>query len=93
MKKPNKLNELYSSLETISIDYGIMERSSNGLMVPANFLWSDLGSWTALDEMIKKDDAGNICEGKYDRYWKRKLDHICWGKTYCHDRSERHGGG
>ena len=61
--KPNKLNELYSSLENISIDYGIMERSSNGLMVPANFLWSDLGSWTALDEMIKKDDAGNIVKG------------------------------
>jgi mannose-1-phosphate guanylyltransferase/mannose-6-phosphate isomerase len=61
--KPNKLNEHYSSLENISIDYGIMERSSNGLMVPANFLWSDLGSWTALDEMIKKDDAGNIVKG------------------------------
>jgi mannose-1-phosphate guanylyltransferase/mannose-6-phosphate isomerase len=61
--KPNKLNELYSSLENISIDHGIMERSSNGLMVPANFLWSDLGSWTALDEMIKKDDAGNIVKG------------------------------
>jgi mannose-1-phosphate guanylyltransferase/mannose-6-phosphate isomerase len=61
--EPNKLNELYSSLENISIDYGIMERSSNGLMVPANFLWSDLGSWTALDEMIKKDDAGNIVKG------------------------------
>jgi len=61
--KPNKLNELYSSLENFSIDYGIMERSSNGLMVPANFLWSDLGSWTALDEMIKKDDAGNIVKG------------------------------
>jgi mannose-1-phosphate guanylyltransferase/mannose-6-phosphate isomerase len=61
--KPNKLNELYSSLENISIDYGIMERSSNGLMVPANFLWSDLGSWTALDEVIEKDDSGNILKG------------------------------
>ena len=58
-----QLSMLYASLESISIDYGIMERSSNGLMVPANFLWSDLGSWTALDEMIKKDDAGNIVKG------------------------------
>jgi mannose-1-phosphate guanylyltransferase/mannose-6-phosphate isomerase len=32
-------------------------------MVPATFQWSDLGSWTALDEMIKKDDAGNIVKG------------------------------
>jgi mannose-1-phosphate guanylyltransferase/mannose-6-phosphate isomerase len=61
--KPNKLYELYSSLESISIDYGIMERSPNVLVVPATFEWSDLGSWIALDEMIKKDDAGNIIKG------------------------------
>jgi mannose-1-phosphate guanylyltransferase/mannose-6-phosphate isomerase len=67
-EKPNKpitqlLNDLYSRLEPISIDYGIMERSPNVLVVPATFEWSDLGSWTALDEMIKKDDAGNIVKG------------------------------
>jgi mannose-1-phosphate guanylyltransferase/mannose-6-phosphate isomerase-like protein (cupin superfamily) len=61
--EPNKLNKLYSSLEPISIDYGIMERSSNILMVPATFRWSDLGSWAALDEIIEKDDAGNIHQG------------------------------
>ena len=53
----------YASLESISIDYGIMERSPNVLVVPATFEWSDLGSWTALDEMMKKDDAGNIVKG------------------------------
>jgi mannose-1-phosphate guanylyltransferase/mannose-6-phosphate isomerase-like protein (cupin superfamily) len=53
----------YSSLESISIDYGIMERSSDVLMVPATFQWSDLGSWTALDEVIEKDDSGNIIKG------------------------------
>ena len=57
------LNDLYSNLDPISIDYGIMERSPNVLVVPATFEWSDLGSWTALDEMIKKDEAGNIIKG------------------------------
>ncbi len=61
--KLKKLNELYFHLEPISIDYGIMERSPDVLMVPATFRWSDLGSWTALDEIIKKDDAGNILKG------------------------------
>ena len=61
--KPNKLFELYSHLDPVSIDYGIMERSPNVLVVPATFEWSDLGSWTALDEMIKKDEAGNIIKG------------------------------
>jgi mannose-1-phosphate guanylyltransferase/mannose-6-phosphate isomerase len=61
--KPNELNKLYSSLNSISIDYGVMERSSDVLMVPSTFRWSDLGSWTALDEMIVKDDSGNIVKG------------------------------
>ena len=32
-------------------------------MVPATFRWSDLGSWTALDDMIVQDDSGNIVRG------------------------------
>jgi len=60
---PNRLKALYSSLDSTSIDYGIMERSRNTLMVPATFQWSDLGSWAALDEVIEKDDAGNILRG------------------------------
>jgi mannose-1-phosphate guanylyltransferase/mannose-6-phosphate isomerase len=32
-------------------------------MVPATFRWSDLGSWTALDEIIEKDQDGNILKG------------------------------
>ena len=68
--KPNKSDKRsalcalrYASLESISIDYGIMERSLDVLMVPATFRWSDLGSWTALDEVIEKDDSGNILKG------------------------------
>jgi mannose-1-phosphate guanylyltransferase/mannose-6-phosphate isomerase len=61
--EPNKLNKPYSGLGPISIDYGIMERSSDVLMVPASFRWSDLGSWTALDEILEKDRDGNILKG------------------------------
>ena len=57
------LNDLYSRLEPVSIDYGIMEKSTNVLMVPATFQWSDLGSWTALDEVVDKDKEGNILKG------------------------------
>ena len=53
----------YAALDPISIDYGIMERSNNTLMVPARFQWSDLGSLTALEELIEKDEAGNILRG------------------------------
>lgn len=58
-----KLAALYAQLEPISIDYGIMERSEAILMVPAGFRWSDLGSWAALDEIIEKNEDGNILKG------------------------------
>lgn len=58
-----KLTTLYANLEPISIDYGIMERSSSVLMVPSTFQWSDMGSWTALDEILQKNDDGNILRG------------------------------
>jgi len=58
-----QLSTLYANLKPVSIDYGIMERSQDVLMVPAIFEWSDLGSWTALDEVIEKDSAGNIRRG------------------------------
>jgi mannose-1-phosphate guanylyltransferase/mannose-6-phosphate isomerase len=66
--KPDKpsvpqLTTLYSRLKPVSIDYGVMERSSHILMVPAKFRWSDLGSWAALDEVIEKDKTGNILKG------------------------------
>ncbi len=57
------LNKIYPPLESISIDYGVMERSDKVLMVPAGFQWSDLGSWNALDEVLEKDSAGNIFKG------------------------------
>jgi mannose-1-phosphate guanylyltransferase/mannose-6-phosphate isomerase len=61
--KREKLKRLYSRTESVSIDYGIMERSRDTLMVPATFRWSDLGSWTALDEIVAKNSDGNILRG------------------------------
>ena len=58
-----RLNDLYSTLDSVSIDHGVMERSSNVRMVPASFQWSDLGSWAALDEVVERDGAGNILRG------------------------------
>jgi len=60
---PPPWSTLYASLESVSIDYGVMERSQNTLMVPATFQWSDLGSWNALDDIVERDDRGNILKG------------------------------
>ncbi|MFB0507736.1 MAG: mannose-1-phosphate guanylyltransferase [Thermodesulfobacteriota bacterium] len=60
------LERVYSKLESISIDYGIMERTREPVYtVPGNFGWSDVGSWQALFDLkdSQKDANGNMVEG------------------------------
>ena len=45
------LEHLYQEVEAISIDIAIMEKSQRVAVVPADFSWSDLGSWDSLDEL------------------------------------------
>ena len=53
----------YEHVDEESIDYGIMERSDKVSMVIAEFPWSDIGSWNALDEVMDRDPDGNVIEG------------------------------
>ncbi len=53
-------DNLYKQFEPISIDYGIMEKASALThMVPAEFEWSDIGSWSALEAFLNKDSQNN----------------------------------
>jgi mannose-1-phosphate guanylyltransferase/mannose-6-phosphate isomerase len=48
---------------SISVDYAVMEKTDKAVVVPTNFDWSDVGSWSALWTMGEKDDAGNVVIG------------------------------
>jgi mannose-1-phosphate guanylyltransferase len=48
---------------SISIDYGVMEKASDLAVVPAEFGWSDLGSFASLPEVRPADDRGNVAVG------------------------------
>ena len=48
----------------ISIDYGVMEKSPDTFTIPADFGWSDIGTWGSLFTHAKKDEAGNALRGK-----------------------------
>lgn len=48
----------------ISIDYGVMEKSPNTYTIPADFGWSDIGTWGSLFTHAKRDDHGNALRGK-----------------------------
>jgi len=47
-----------------SIDYAVMEKSSNVAVVPCSIGWSDIGSWSALGDLTAADDSGNRIEGE-----------------------------
>jgi mannose-1-phosphate guanylyltransferase/mannose-6-phosphate isomerase len=46
-----------------SIDYILMEKSENLVVVPLNAMWSDIGNWSALYEISKKDSNNNVIQG------------------------------
>ena len=54
------LEALYAAVKGESIDVGVMEKSDRVTMIPASFGWSDVGSWSALPEVVEGDDNGNV---------------------------------
>ncbi|OGL39797.1 MAG: hypothetical protein A3C43_01635 [Candidatus Schekmanbacteria bacterium RIFCSPHIGHO2_02_FULL_38_11] len=58
------IKKIYNSLGNISIDYGIMEKSSNIAVIPSQIHWKDIGNWNSLEEILKKDSTNNISVGK-----------------------------
>lgn len=58
------IDDEYRLLPSVSIDQGVMEKSSKAAMVPVTFSWSDVGSWGSLDEVAAKDKAGNLVVGR-----------------------------
>ena len=57
------LNEVYPNIRSISVDYGIMEKSDDILVVPGEFGWNDVGSWDMMNVLHKEDGNGNIALG------------------------------
>ena len=58
-----QIDKLYPECKDISVDYAIMEKTEEVFVYPADFGWSDLGSWGSLRQQIKQDAYGNACIG------------------------------
>ncbi len=65
------LDKVYSGLQPISIDHGVMEKAKNVLVVKGEFFWEDIGSWTSLDRIYQRDGDNNI-----------KLGNVCALDTF-----------
>lgn len=58
------IDDFYHQVESISIDYGIMEKAQQVYVIPGDFGWSDVGSWLAAWELADKDSSGNSIHGE-----------------------------
>jgi mannose-1-phosphate guanylyltransferase len=62
-KEQEVIDEKFPQCENISVDYAIMEKVEEIFVFPANFGWSDLGTWGSLQEHVAHDAYGNACIG------------------------------
>ena len=57
------IDKIFPTCENISVDYAIMEHADEIYVYPAEFGWSDLGSWSSLHKLLPKDEYNNVLVG------------------------------
>lgn len=62
-KESDTVKRLFPTCEKISIDYAVMEKAKDIYTIPADFGWSDLGSWGSLHTLLPQDDNNNATVG------------------------------
>lgn len=55
--------EAFASCRSDSIDYAVMEKTNSAVVIPLDAGWNDIGSWSALWEVLEKDKDGNAVTG------------------------------
>ena len=59
------ISHAYSQMESVSVDYGVMEKAKEVLVIPAAIGWNDVGHWGAMHELYERDTSGNTVRGKH----------------------------
>ena len=65
--KPNfqdSLENTWQAIQKTTIDYGIMEKAANVVVIPVSMGWTDIGSWSSLVDLLPADSQGNITTGE-----------------------------
>ena len=57
-------SEAFAEVPDISVDYAVMEHSANVAVIPADFGWSDIGSWNAVSDLVEPDADNNRATGE-----------------------------
>jgi mannose-1-phosphate guanylyltransferase/mannose-6-phosphate isomerase len=62
-KETEVIKRVFKNLQSVSIDYAVMEKTDKAVVIPADIGWSDVGSWSALDDVSEHNASGNIVFG------------------------------
>lgn len=57
------LEKEFSAFQSVSIDYGVMEKAENIYILSGSFGWDDVGSWLAVGRIRKSNEFGNVISG------------------------------
>ena len=71
-REAEELKRLFPTCDKISIDYAVMEKASNIYVLPAEFGWSDLGTWGSLHTHLQQDTDGNAQVGQDVKFFDCK---------------------
>jgi mannose-1-phosphate guanylyltransferase len=58
------MKKVYPSLQKISVDYALLEKSDNVVVLPSTFDWDDVGAWPAVARHHQADASGNVGKGR-----------------------------
>jgi mannose-1-phosphate guanylyltransferase/mannose-6-phosphate isomerase len=73
-KVASDIDKIWKNVESISFDYGILEKAERLTMLSASNLgWSDLGSWLAWDELLPKDKDGNVLKADVINFFSKNI--------------------
>lgn len=56
-------HDAFLSSPSVSIDHAVMEKTTDGVVIPASFKWSDIGSWPSVWDHQEKDSSKNVLVG------------------------------
>ena len=59
------LKKSYGKAPRVSIDYGVMEKAANVVVMRGDFYWNDVGSWESIRDVYPSDDDGNVMVGEH----------------------------
>ena len=62
-KERQVLREVWPQVTTVTVDYGIMEKTRRAAVIPVEIGWSDVGDWGSLADVLKCDSDGNVVRG------------------------------